>query len=428
MIHSAHAQSESRVPSFAAAIAFGLVACFVYGVGAGLRGDIGILLEPLAAHTGLTYGDVSFCIAVMQLIFGAMQPAFGMVAAKRSNRSVLLLGVAFLLISLAGIYLSHSFVCLLFSLGVLFGVGAGALAFDLILASSMRFVGRKWAMMISGMLNAAAGLGSFALSPAMQALLDASGLGGTLASLAFPIALLFPAVLLVTSRDPSKSGGKENDEVEESGLERGDVEAQVSPLRAATHDRVLWLLLAGFSTCGFHMVIIESHLFSQFVFSGIDTTTASWVFSLYGISTIFGALLSGYLSTRVKKGGLLAFYYGFRAVWVVLYIFVMPKSVAAAILFSVGLGLTGDATVSPTAGIVNARYSLSDAATLMGALFFGHQIGGFLSAWLGGVLLEATSGYNALWMIDIMLCVLASVASARILIDRKCGFLCERGK
>lgn len=29
-------------------------------------------------------------------------------------------------------------------------------------------------------------------------------------------------------------------------------------------------LVAGFSTCGFHMVIIESHLFSQYVSCGID--------------------------------------------------------------------------------------------------------------------------------------------------------------
>lgn len=391
------------------------MACFVYGVGAGLRGDIGILLEPLAAHSALTYGDVSLCIAVMQLVFGATQPMFGMIAAKRSNRSVLLFGVVLLLASLVGIYFSRSFMGLLLSLGVLFGAGAGALAFGLILASSMRFVGRRWAMMISGMLNAAAGLGSFALSPAMQALLDASGLGGTLVALAFPITLLVPAVLLVTSRDSNESADEESGKSDGDGSERSDAKAQRSPLRSAARDRVLWLLLAGFSTCGFHMVIIESHLFSQYVSTGIVATAASWVFSLYGISTIFGALLSGYLSSRVKKGGLLAFYYGFRAVWVALYIFVMPKSVATAILFSVGLGLTGDATVSPTAGIVNERYSLSDAATLMGMLFFGHQIGGFLSAWLGGVLLQATGGYSALWTMDIVLCVLASVASMGIL-------------
>lgn len=77
-----------------AVVGFGLVACVLYGFGAGLRGDIGILLPSLVAHTGLGYQDVSFCIAVMNLVFGAAQPAFGVLASRRSNRFVLLVGVA----------------------------------------------------------------------------------------------------------------------------------------------------------------------------------------------------------------------------------------------------------------------------------------------------------------------------------------------
>lgn len=72
---------------------FGLIACVLYGVGAGLRSDMGILLNPLAEHCGLRYNDVSMCIAVMQLVFGAAQPVFGMIAARSSHRFVLILGV-----------------------------------------------------------------------------------------------------------------------------------------------------------------------------------------------------------------------------------------------------------------------------------------------------------------------------------------------
>lgn len=76
-------------------ILFGLVACALYGAGAGLRGDVGILLNPLAIHCGLKYADVSVCIAVMQLLFGATQPFFGILASKRSNRFVILLGILY---------------------------------------------------------------------------------------------------------------------------------------------------------------------------------------------------------------------------------------------------------------------------------------------------------------------------------------------
>lgn len=75
-------EESNRKQSLGSVILFGLIACLLYGLGAGLRSDIGILLE----HTGLQYNDVSMCIAVMQLVFGAAQPVFGMIASKKSKR------------------------------------------------------------------------------------------------------------------------------------------------------------------------------------------------------------------------------------------------------------------------------------------------------------------------------------------------------
>jgi predicted MFS family arabinose efflux permease len=85
-----------------------------------------------------------------------------------------------------------------------------------------------------------------------------------------------------------------------------------------------------------------------------------------------------------------------------------------AVLFSVGLGLSGDATVSPTSGLVSEGFSVSKVATLIGVLFFAHQIGAFFSAWLGGVLRQALGGYTAVWMIDVALCAFACVMSLKI--------------
>lgn len=410
-----------RKSSLFAVILFGLIACALYGFGAGLRSDVGILLPALASHTGLAYQEVSFCIAVMNLVFGATQPAFGIIAARRSNREVLLLGALLLGVSLIGMMFAHSFAGLFIFLGLVFGTGAGALAFGLILASSIRFVGPERAMLISGMLNAAAGMGSFVLSPTLQTLLDSGGIDFTLSLLLVPVMLLLPVVFVVTSADPkltkekrhkAQSRGRSS---ETSAAQENEAHLQGLPLfKQAFCDKTFLLLVIGFSTCGFHMVTIESHLFSQYLSFGIGASEASWAFSLYGIATIFGALLSGWLSTKVPKGGLLAFYYGFRACWVLAFIFLMPKTLLSAIIFSTGLGLTGDATVSPTAGIVNAHYALTQAATLIGVLFFFHQIGAFFSAWLGGILLDATGTYVVLWMIDAALCLIAALASARI--------------
>jgi predicted MFS family arabinose efflux permease len=92
----------------------------------------------------------------------------------------------------------------------------------------------------------------------------------------------------------------------------------------------------------------------------------------------------------------------------------MPKNMVTAVLFSVGLGMTGDATVSPTSGLVSENFSVSKVATLIGILFFTHQIGAFFSAWLGGVIRQAMGGYTVIWMVDIVLCFFAAAMSLRI--------------
>ncbi len=386
-------------------IAFGLISCCLYGIGAGLRGDVGILLNPIAQQTGLPYERVSFCIAVMQLVFGASQPAFGILANRKSSRFVLVLGALLFAASLIGIRISNGFLSLFLSLSVLFGLGAGAVSFGLILTSSINFVGKSRAMTISGMLNAAAGMGSFALSPILGALVQSGGLGLAVTAMLVPILSLVPIALVVTSRD-------QRAKQEESA---GEESFKLGPLMGeALRNRTFLLLVVGFTTCGFHMVIIESHLFSQYVSYGIDAQIASWVFSLYGVFTIFGALLSGWLSTRVAKGRLLAFYYGFRALWVLAFIFLSPKTAFFAAVFSIGLGMTGDATVSPTSGLVSREFSFSKVATLIGVLFFCHQIGAFASAWLGGTLFTATGSYTPLWLLDAVLCLIACIASAII--------------
>ena len=405
--------SQKHLPFFAV-IAFGLVSCVLYGVGAGLRSDIGILLNPLASSSGLSYDDVSFCIAVMQIVFGASQPLFGLLAAKKSNRFVLIAGAALLAGGLFGMMKAQSFAALLFFLGFIFGLGVGALAFGLILTSAIYFVGRHNAMLVSGMLNAAAGLIGFVLAPLLQALLDTGGLTLALSFLAVLSVVLAPVAIFVTSRDPApqKNASKAESLPAFSGAEL---------LREALANRTYRLLLAGFSTCGFHMVIIESHLFSQFVLYGLSEDLVSWAFSMYGIATIAGALLSGFLSTRVDKARLLAFLYGFRAVWVAAYLLLMPKTFLTAVIFAAGLGATGDATVSPTSGLVSEHFRLEKIATLIGVLFLVHQVGAFASAWLGGILRTATGGYGTIWAIDIGLCLAAAAASFAISYPNKTG-------
>lgn len=139
--------------SLRSALFLGLIACLIYGLGAGLRASIGILLEPIADMTGLSYEEVSFSIAVMQIVFGASQPLFGLLAARWSNRFVLTSGVFFMVLSVLGIKLCTSYGMLIVTLGVLMGLGTGAIAFGLVLSSAISFVGQERSLFLRDSLT-----------------------------------------------------------------------------------------------------------------------------------------------------------------------------------------------------------------------------------------------------------------------------------
>lgn len=384
-----------------------LAALLLYGVSAGIRGDIGILLNPLSQSTGCPYQYVSFAIAVMQLAFGVFQPLFGILAVRRSDRFVLILGIVLYLLGTAALPFIRSMAGLLTAVGLLLGAGAGAVSFGVILSAYISAAGPEYGAVISGMINAAAGIGSTVLAALMQGSLSRGGLSSASALLSLSLLLLVPFTLYMTHLSAGNAQPRSSSDAKSS------FSAQ-EIFRSAFADRTFRLLLCGFSTCGFHMAIIEAHLFSQFLSYGIDRRSTALAFGVYGLATVAGSLISGFFSARFPRGKMLGIYYGFRAVWAAAYLFSMPKNFFTACLFSIGLGLTGAATVPPTSGLVNRQFPLRWTAALMGFLFMCHQIGAFLSASLGGICAARTGSYITIWCIDMLLCSFASLASFRI--------------
>jgi predicted MFS family arabinose efflux permease len=86
-----------------------------------------------------------------------------------------------------------------------------------------------------------------------------------------------------------------------------------------------------------------------------------------------------------------------------------PKTSTTFLLFGVVIGLTYLATVPPTVGLVGKLHGMRYLATLFGFVMLSHQAGGFLGAWLGGRLFEATGSYDWMWYADIMLAVAAAL-------------------
>ena len=83
-------------------------------------------------------------------------------------------------------------------------------------------------------------------------------------------------------------------------------------------------------------------------------------------------------------------------------------------IFAVSLGLTWLATVPPTAATVGKLYGVKYLATLFGLVLFSHQVGGFLGAYLGGIVVDKFGNYQYMWYADMALAALAAVLNLPI--------------
>ena len=376
-----------------------LAVCLVYALGGGIRSNYGLMRGAMAASSGVDYAGISFVLAAAQLAFGIMQPVFGAVALKTSNVFVLLCGSAMAVLGLMLTPLCHGSWTLLLCFGILMPAGLGAFSFGLIMGAVTPLLGEKRASAVSGVISASSGLGSILLALVLRGVLDRFGLWGAVIALCLPLVCLTPVLLLLRKADAKQ--------------------AESTPpllrplLRSAFHDRSYRLLSLAFFTCGFHMAIIETHLYTQFTTYGFTEQSVTYAFSLYGVATMLGSVTTGYLGSRFSMKTVLGCFYGSRAVWTAAFL-LLPKSLVNMYAFAILLGFTGAATVPPTSGLIGRLFGPAALGTLFGVAFLFHQVGSFVSAWIGGLTVAATGGYTLIWCIDAALCVAAAVFAFRV--------------
>lgn len=374
-------------------------ACLVYAVSSGIRSNLALLLSPIMQNSGVSYTEISFVLALGQLVYGLVQPLFAYLALKKSYGFMLTLSCILMFVGLMATPFCSSVVSLTVFLGVLFHAGTGGTCFGLMMAVATPALGLARATAVSGFVNAGTGVGSMFLCPFMNVLNSSFGIQTTLLTLSALTLIIIPVSLWLSNRKQviataADSGG---------GLE---IESFINIL----HDRTFIIMLLSFAICGFHMSILQTHLYSQFISYGITDNVATLSYSMIGISTMLGAIICGQCYRVFSLKNVLGTVYLLRAVAAFAFIFLMSKNVISVVLFSIFVGLSCDATVSPTSEIIRNRYGLKMLGILFGIAFIFHQLGSFISSNVAGQIVEKTQSYDLLWSIDIILCLVASLS------------------
>jgi len=179
-------------------------------------------------------------------------------------------------------------------------------------------------------------------------------------------------------------------------------------LKEAFNHRGFILLTFGFFVCGFNITLVSAHIPGYIQEKGFEAWTAFAILSLIGLFNVFGTLTFGYLSGKYSKKILLSILYFSRAIIMIIFLF-LPPSTYLALGFGMLFGFLWLSTIPPTNGIISQIFGTKYLATLYGIVFFSHQIGSFLGAYLGGYFFDQYGSYDYAFYVSIGLAFFATL-------------------
>jgi MFS family permease len=378
--------------------------CLIALIGFGPRSAFGLFLTPMSSANGWGRDVFALAFALQNLLWGIGQPFAGAVADRFGMVRVLSVGALLYAAGLTLMAYTTSPVALQVTAGVLIGFGLAGCSFNLVIAAFGKLLPERYRMLAIGAGTAAGSFGQFLFAPFGVALIDNVGWQNALLTFSGLLLFIVPmALALATPRSEPKPAGEI----------AAPAQSLMSALAEAFGHRSYVFLVLGFFTCGFQLAFITLHLPSYLIDRGLSAQVGGWTLATIGLFNIIGSISVGWLSTRYPRRYLLALNYFLRSVFITAFV-LLPASTVTTLLFGAGMGLMWLSTVPPTSGLVTLMFGTRWLATLYGFAFFSHQVGGFLGAWLGGLLYERTGSYDVVWWLTVLSGLLSALINLPI--------------
>lgn len=371
-------------------------AAAIAAIGMGLRQSLGLYLKPMTETLGIGREAFALSIAVANIVWGVMAPINGAISDSFGAGRVAVTGAIAMSVGFLVMYGARSELDLLLA-GVLLGIGIAGCGVNAMVGAVARAVRPENRTAAIASIGMGSGVGILVALPYTHLAMGALGWKSSLLLLSATSALLLLFAIPVSGRPQAPSTETPPQSLREA-------------LREASRVPSFWLLNAGFFVCGFHVVFYGTHLPAYVADQGLGADVAVIALTVVGLGNLIGTWLAGQWGRRLpKRHGLVLIYLG-RALVFLGFLFV-PVSATSVIVLSGLLGLLWLSTVPLTSGMVATFFGPRWMTMLYGIVFFSHQIGSFLGAWLGGYLFDLFESYDAMWMISVALGVFAALVN-----------------
>ncbi|MEZ8966043.1 MFS transporter [Vibrio breoganii] len=380
----------------------------------GIRQSFGIFMMPISDYFDTGREFFSLAIALQNLLFGMFQPFVGMAADKWGAKRIIIMGALAYGLGLFLTSITTSTAVVYLSLGALVGLGLSATSYVIILGVVAKVVPAQHAAKAFGLTTAAGSFGMFAMIPGAQTMLANFGWQGAMQGFAILCTLIIAFVAFMKSNKKAKVTNAQEPK------HHDDITLKEAIKEAFTH-RGYWLIHLGFFVCGFHVMFIATHLPSYLADKNLPASSAAMALAYVGIFNIFGSYFWGMMADKFDKRHISFVLYLLRAAIIAAFV-TLPITEFSATIFGGAIGFVWLGTVPLTSGLVRQIFGPQYMSTLYGLVFFSHQIGSFLGAWVGGSIYDHYGSYEPIWWSTVALALVAAVVHLPINatpIDRK---------
>ena len=363
----------------------------------GIRQSWGLFFQFFENDLGINRTQFGFAIGLQMLLWGITAPFFGIIADKYgSNRAAFLAFLIYILGSYILYIQPASNSIFVISIGLLIGTALGGTAVSVPISAVGKYFSDKNRTISTGIVTGSASIGFFIFPLFTKFSNDTFGWHSTV--LYYIYFLIFAGLCSLFLFK------KEYVDTTNNNFTRDQTASKA--LSEAFKHKGYVLLVSGFFVCGFQITLVATHIPGYIQQKGLPDWTAAAILALIGLFNIFGTLGMGYLASKYSKKILLSVLYFLRAVVLVLFLF-LPSSTFTALGFGVLFGILWLATIPPTNGIVAQIFGTKYLATLFGIVFFSHQVGSFLGAYLGGYFYDNFGSYDYAWYLSVLLSIFA---------------------
>ncbi|KAK9674998.1 hypothetical protein K7432_016735, partial [Basidiobolus ranarum] len=256
----------------------------------GVRQSFGLYMIPITQEYGWSRSTFSIAAALLQLFWGCSQPFLVYLAeryvgfGKTIFFTSILYGIGCIVMQLCSPNQPGLFI---FAMGIVVGGAAGGNSFPNVLASiGRRFVrGSDQQSMAFGIVSAFGSFGQGFFLPVSNVMIHNIGWKNTLLILGIlavavsPFAFFLQTVEPVSAESTLKSEEKDEEQPNPDEFKEAAISNEPQTISAALKEGfsslTFWLIILGYSVCGFHVSFIATHLPAYLVGNGLDGSVAA---------------------------------------------------------------------------------------------------------------------------------------------------------